>query len=897
MSARWQRIRAVFEAALGHEGADLERLLDERCGEDHDLRREVMALLREDRHEDSFLDRDNGALETLSDGLSLGLEAGARLGPWEVVSALDSGGMGMVYEGRRGDGQFDKKVAIKVIKPGMDSEEIIRRFEFERHVVAGLEHPGIARLLDGGATEAGRPYLVMEYVDGVPIDDFCREHELGLAERLRLFQEVCSAVSAAHRSLVVHRDLKPSNVLVDRQGRPRLLDFGIAKVLEPTTGLDPARTHGPGRAMTPEYASPEQVRGDRITTATDIYALGIMLYELLAGRRPFALNDSTWAEIEQTVLERTPTAPSSVAPKDIAGRLRGDLDNIVVKALAKEPERRYSSVEQLSDDLDRHLDGHPVRARPDTLRYRSARFVQRNRALVLSFIAIGAALALGLILTWQQYGRASEARDLAARRFAEVRGLARTILFDLDAVLQPIEGSTSAREFVVETGIVYLDGLAAEAREDAGLLLEVGNGILRIGDIQGGPLSRNLGRSADARTSYLRALEIGQQVLDAQPQWFGARELVALAHHRLGVLDENAGLLERALDRYQDAIVLLRDGAQDDLNGDAGSMLRGSLLTLQGSLVTRALRTGRMNEAVELAAEHVRMVEEIETPGDLERGELILPVISRFGHVLMTAGQAEAAEDSLLAALEQMRPLYDAHPDDVRYVQSLSFCLSNFGLFLRQQQQHQEALEVLGECVDLGRLAARADPDNAHGQRALFVALVHLGQALMDVRRFAETYQIAVEQVQVAELLIRIDPDSMRCRADLATARSAVIRALVTTGRATEALDECHQLVNESEALADQRPEEIFFRRSRASAYWDLGKVLRALSDDAEDAVDALAHLEDARDAFQTAVDAFRQLDTEGRLAPMDRPFIERWQGDVTTCTGKIEELRAQVDP
>ena len=305
---------------------------------------------------------------------------GALIGPYRLVRELGQGGMGVVYLAERADGQFEQRVALKLIKRGMDSDEILRRFLAERQVLARLSHPHIARLLDGGVTAEGQPYFAMEYVDGVPLHHYCEERSLGFEDRLRLFREVCEAVQYAHRSLVVHRDLKPSNILVTSAGETKLVDFGIAKVLYEDVA-DRSVTRTDQRLMTPEYAAPEQVRGEPVTTATDVYALGAILYQLLTGRPPHQFTGRSRGGAVPHHLRGGPRAAERgpCTRHRRRRRLRGDLDIIVLKALRKDPARRYPSVEALLEDLERHRTGLPVRARPDSVAYRARKFLGRHR--------------------------------------------------------------------------------------------------------------------------------------------------------------------------------------------------------------------------------------------------------------------------------------------------------------------------------------------------------------------------------------------------------------------------------------------------------------------------------------------------------------------------------------
>ena len=399
---RWRVIERVLDEALAHEPEHWQAVLDETCSNDPELRAEVESLLRQAGSAQDFLASPPLAMAAAivaesKPGAADANAAGRRVGAYRLIREIGRGGMSRVYLAERADGQFEQRVAVKLVRPGLDSELDQARFRVERQILAGLNHPDIARLFDGGVDGDGSPYLVLEYVEGKPINVHCEEHTLTSTERLRLFLPVLEAVQYAHRNLVVHRDLKPSNILVTADGEVKLLDFGLAKLLEPAAN-DESLTQTGQRWMTPEYAAPEQVRADPVTTATDIYQLGAVLYELLTGTPPFGRRVRGLHELEDAIMHDAPRAPSaaSAARKE----LRGDVDAIVLQALRKEPERRYASAAAFRDDIERFLNGQPVRARPDTALYRVRKFVRRNAivsaATALAVVTLVAATALSV---------------------------------------------------------------------------------------------------------------------------------------------------------------------------------------------------------------------------------------------------------------------------------------------------------------------------------------------------------------------------------------------------------------------------------------------------------------------------------------------------------------------
>ncbi len=450
---RWRKVRDLFDHALAIAPASAASFLERACSNDPDLYQEVKALLAAHYKAGDFIEAPaiEDALKIVEEKQGGGLRTGARVGQYEIVSEVGRGGMGAVYLAQRADDEYHKRVALKLIKRGMDTDAVLTRFRIERQILAQLEHPNIARLIDGGKTEDGLPYLVMEYVEGAPITEYADAHKLSITERLKLFRAVCAAVQYAHRNLVIHRDLKPSNILVTAEGVPKLLDFGIAKLLDQKSQGE-TETVTALRAMTPEYASPEQVRGERVSTGSDIYSLGVVLYELLTGTRPYRLPRHRPDEIARAICEQEPEKPSVAAmrrradrqsgtdapSKDtksenhidisasldprVAASFKGDLDNITLMCLRKEPERRYGSVGQLSEDIRRHLEGFPVIARKDTFKYRAEKFIKRNKLGVTAAALVLMSLIGGIIATgWQarvareQARVATEQRDRAQR--------------------------------------------------------------------------------------------------------------------------------------------------------------------------------------------------------------------------------------------------------------------------------------------------------------------------------------------------------------------------------------------------------------------------------------------------------------------------------------------------
>ncbi len=583
----WIQIEKLFLSAGELPAPDRHAFLLMACAGDRALLEEVESLLL----------HDTGGTVPLAEIVRRGVDsvaesevfAGRRIGAYKITETLGSGGMGSVHLGVRDDDRFHKKVAIKFIRYGMHSPGTVERFLRERQILANLDHPYIAKLLDGGETEEGTPYFVMEYVAGTPVDEYCKSRQLSTGQRCEMFRRICEAVACAHRNLIVHRDLKPGNILVNAEGMPILLDFGIAKLLDGGTARNANLTAGPWM-LTPDYASPEQVRGLPTTTASDIYSLGIVLYQLLTGRKPYHVDPGGPLELERAICQTLPPRPSAVCTDR---GLAGDLDNIVLMALRKEPERRYSSVEQFSEDVRRYLRGLPVIARDDTFGYRAGKFVRRNRAGVLVGCIAAAGLIGATLITAREARRAEQARQVAEseravavqqtqravkaqmvadrasasataraqeaeterqraqKRLGQLVELAQASLFHVQETLERVPGGLEARRDVIETTVQYLDGLAAESKNDTGLLDLLGSGYTQIGDVLGLPGFPNLGDRDGALKAYAKARGIFTRLEQANPGDLSARLQDLGIRQRMGIIKESTGDTRGAIVEYR----------------------------------------------------------------------------------------------------------------------------------------------------------------------------------------------------------------------------------------------------------------------------------------------------------------------------------------------------------
>ncbi|MCA1565920.1 MAG: protein kinase [Acidobacteria bacterium] len=761
---RAERVAELVESALERAPSEWGAFLAESCGGDQTLRAEVESLLRHQESARDFIESPafQMAAELFDDGDGE-LKAGQRLDGYEIVRLLGEGGMGEVYLAR--DVGLGREVAVKFVKRGLGTADVLRRFRHEEQILASLNHPHVARLFGGGRTKEGLPYFVMEYIEGQPLDKFCDARQLSTAARLQLFRKVCAAVSYAHQHLVVHRDIKPSNILVTAAGEPKLLDFGIAKLLDPEGAQAVSHTITMLGVMTPEYASPEQVRGEPVTTASDIYSLGVLLYELLTGHRPYHLQSRRPDEIARVICEQEPERPSTAIsrhekvpaakgapakvitpesvgrtrreqPAQLRRRLAGDLDNIVLLALRKEPARRYPTVEQFSEDIRRYQEGLPVVARKSTLAYRSAKFVGRHKVGVASASLVVLAIIAGVTATAWQARVARGERARAERRFNDVRKLANSNLFELHDAIANLPGSTPARELLVKRALEYLDSLAQESQGDASLQRELVAAYLKVGNVQGNPNNANLGDTAGALESYRKALVIAMRLTAADPHDAQSRRFVGVISEKMSDAQAATGDAAGAVESQRKSLSIFKAMADAaPANAEARQSLAISYVKL-GDVLGNANFTNSGDEAGAMQS-YRSSAEILETlyaadPMNAKTRRLLGLIYERLGTMLEAAGQVDEALETYRRSKAIREPLAADFPTDTDAVRDAAIAHEKIGDVMTAKGELQEALESRRQSLEIFRGLVDADPQNVQARQSLAISYLHLGDVLGD---------------------------------------------------------------------------------------------------------------------------------------------------------------------
>jgi len=759
-SEKWQKIEPLFHEAIGLSGEDLSRYLEKIEGQDPETAGELKNLLDSHFEAESFLVEDS-----ISDGIAT---PGEMVGPWKIVREIGHGGMSTVYLAERADGQFEREVAIKFLHGIMPGKKMHSRLLAEQRILAKLEHKNIARLFDTGLTDNRRPYFILEYVDGEPLHTYCSSNKLTVQQKLKIFEQICEAVQFAHQRLIVHRDLKPSNILVKNDGTVKLLDFGIAKILEEDTAGAIPLTQTGFHVMTPEYASPEQVNGENITTATDVYALGLLLCQILTGHLPYDVSQKNPLEIGRIINAAQPTRPSHLLTqkaaetgnddfptydlnlKSLRRELKGDLDNIVLKALRKEPERRYNSAEQLLNDLQNYQKNLPVSARPETSGYRAKKFIQRHRVgFVASLIVLISLITTAAVSIWQaEQARAERDRTIQINEFLQ------TILTEADPYAAGADATV--RDVLRKAGELVSERFPNQPELEAPLRYTIGYtqlGLMELDD------------------SYTN-LKISEQLYETLYGKTDSRTLTSSAY--LSWLEFRRGNYDMAIQGYTKIIALFNNITKWDTRA-----------TILNDYAVILLELERYDEALELQ----QTVLDLWVDNDPNRPEVAI-IQNNLAQTYHGLENYERAEENYRAALSMLREFFPdgLHPD-------ISSTINNLGVLLRDQGNYEEAINYYREALDIRRATL--------GEYHPITAFSHLNlsRILLDLDRVDEARphsQIAVDIM--GEVL-------NNTHLHLLVARSTLARIYTVDGR----FDEAETILNDVVSIMDEEfvPEWI----------------------------------------------------------------------------------------
>lgn len=876
----WQKIEEVLDAALELAPEERRQFLDEVGRTAPELRREVESLLACEAQSDSFLDGPALAFSAdFFDRIAPDDRAGQTVGNYRIIREIGRGGMGAVYLAERADGEFQQEVALKVVRRSFADSDLGRRFRRERQILASLNHPNIARLLDGGVSADGEPFFAMEYVAGLRVDEYCEDRQLATRERLKLFLAVCLGVSYAHQHLVVHRDLKPSNILVTADGVPKLLDFGIAKLLDPEHAGEP-HTRTEMRAFTPGYASPEQLQGAPITTTSDLYSLGVLLGELLparhsstnAARAPGGWKSKSFG---RTVAGKGSTRKEFEEQKSRTKNQRfpsAELENIIAMARREDPTRRYSSAALLAEDVQRFLDGRTVRAQKDSFTYRAGKFIRRNKITVGALTLVGFSLVVGFAVALWQASVARRERTRAEGRFTDVRQLSNALLFDIAPKIERLEGSTEAREALVKRALEYLDSLARESQDDTTLQNELAAAYEKVGDLQGMPRRANLGDFNGAMASYEKSRQIRRMLLAANPNDFELRKnlaanLSALSYIRWWLSDVSAALVdsEKSLELYDKLLSERPDSTTLQIAAAETRIDRADMFYFNDQIADTypPLRTSL--DALEKLGQANPAHEEILRL--LARGQTILALTLRFDD------KVKEGEVELAKAFAISEALAANHPHDPVHSRGLLFTYQQGSQFY-QEVDDARAFEIQAKALKVAEEAVRRDNANTQARQNLAKSYSLLGLLAVRVKKVDEAVIHLEKAAERFAELEKLEPQNRTYKHDIGRVLTFLGLAQFERRNFTAALESYAKAaaLYEDDVRAD--PKNLFPLRKLASVHTYMGDAHRSYAKSLNGQARQM-HLQAAKENHTRALEIFLQLEAQKSLAEDDRKYVE----------------------
>lgn len=911
---KWKQIKTLLGEVLEIEPAKRLKFL-ENAGVEREIREEVESLLafEVDAENSMHLSAIEFSKDFFEDDTPNSL-IGRQIGVYRIVRELGYGGMGAVYLAERTDGKFAQQAALKLLKREMNTAALRRRFEQEREILASLIHPNITRLLDAGTTDDGIPFLAMEFVEGLPIDIYCNKNKLDLSQRLNLFREVCQAVDFAHRNLIVHRDLKPSNILVDGDGVPKLLDFGISKIISSDFSQIDSSTVTKLGVMTPSYASPEQLQKKSVTTATDIYSLGIILYELLSGHRPFKDREDNVNEIYRAVMEIDPAPPSLMLetgaktfrkitratteiksfeefpakknsgnktnsfnsrhtePQEINTKpqnLKGDLDNIVLKAIKKEPERRYSSAENFAEDIRRHQNGLPVAARPDTFSYRAGKFVKRNSLAVGAGALILLTIFGGTIATIWQARAAQAERMKAEKRFNDVRALANSFIMEFSPKIENLPGSTPAREFLVTRALEYLGNLSNEAGDDAQLQRELAAAYEKVGDVQGNPNNPNLGDTKGALDSYEKARVIREKLLAENSDDTAAQGELSGLYKRIGGVYFYGDDQGKANDFYDNALALQEKILERQPENFETRVGLAELFRAKGLLHFVA---NENKKAIEFYNRSLEINEKLfaERPDDPKIAEQYAYNFVAIGEAQSWDNDLENAAKNLQKGLEMLIPLAEKFPNDQALQRSLMLAYLKRAENYEDVEDFNKSVELYTKSLESAQKKLTADPFSYQAKRDVAMGYKKLAQSLDSAGKSRESLEMLNLALEKFKELVAADPHNAEAPYDVAGTRFSIGETFLSLKNYDAALETFSRARGEFQKVLEINPGNNYAKRMAAFNLTRMGASYAAIAEKSN----RRENLQKALENYRAGLENLYKLRNEGNLSEFDNKEI-----------------------
>ena len=900
---RAERLAELVKSAIEYGPEGWGAFLDEECRADPAMRAEIESLLKHHEAADKFIERPALHIAAESFTRQGAYHSGQVIGDYEIVSLIGSGGMGEVYLAQ--DRQLHRQVALKLVRRGMNSDDIARHFQREERLLASLNHPNIAQLYGSDVTTDGIPFFAMEYVEGERLDQYCDERQLSTEERLHLFRKVCSAVTYAHQHLVIHRDIKPANIRVTAEGEPKLLDFGIAKLLDSESAPSSGQTLTLQGVMTPEYASPEQVAGENVTTASDVYSLGVVLYELLSGHRPYRVKSRRADEIARAIGEQAPERPSTavrrveddtqITPKSIGvargtlpdklrRRLTGDLDNIVLMAMRKEPGRRYASVAQFSSDIQRHLDGLPVIARKDTWGYRSGKFVQRHKVGVTAAALVTLTLISGLIATFWQANRATrqasiaaQQRDRAERRFRDVRQLSNALLFEIAPKIERLEGATEARQSLLNQSLKYLDSLAKESGQDSALQSELAAAYEKIGDLQGNPRNPNLMVLTDALASYEKANAMRRELIEKKPKDPEQRHLLANNYRVLGDLRWQTNEPTKSLKDSEAALRLYTELLAEQ--PEAPELRLG--LARTNSDIGQLFSTNEKHaDAIPYFAKAIAVTQELreQFPARIDVLTSLAAAHQGMGNALSWTERQKEGETEMAKAIEIYEPLVAANPNDSKLRSEL------YRTYVMTSSVYETINDILAteyafKALKVAETSAGKDPANLRAKHYLAMAYSRVGVTLPNIGEAADSIPYLEKAVAVLQELISAENKNRRFKSQMGLALLRLGDARHKQRNFRGALQDLNKAAATYSDLVATDASDNNSLKNLASANKSLAEAHEAIAQ--SNGEEKPFHHPMAAKHFRNARDIFLKLQAQKTLSKFDLKTLEETQAAV----------------